>query len=259
MRHRHNRANLVAPALALTTALALSLAACGSNDATSAGSATSTVTTSLNESTSSSGPPAATAGSSTTAGAASPDEQAVRDAFDGYRQAVAAKDGEQALTYVTPGSVDFFGRIRELAVTASPETLTSTDTPLAEALAAIILRVELGPQLLGIKDGRDLLVTSVNQSLDQGSVSSTSIGSVSVATATQAVGTTSDGAPIGFENQGQGWKIDLAASTQQLNGANEGQVISTLSNGQATSRAQLFPLLAQASGTTWDKLGAPLQ
>lgn len=83
------------------------------------------------------------------------DGAAVRAAFEAYREAATAKDGEAAVALVTEGSTAHYGQLRDLALTA-PRAMVETLPP-ADILLVLRLRHEFTAEELQTLSGADLI------------------------------------------------------------------------------------------------------
>jgi hypothetical protein len=144
----------------------------------------------------------------------SADEQAIRQAFQQYKQALLDQDGERAAALVTHNTLDYYGEMRDLALDATRDEIL--DRRLIDRLTIALYRVLLGPTLEQV-NARQLFVFSVDEGLigSRSDVAGLEIGDVTVSGDFGTANATSEGqeAPLvwEFRREGDQWKLDLEA------------------------------------------------
>jgi hypothetical protein len=263
MRCPLERARLAAVIVSVAAAAVGLLGACGSESNDITGGGLTTAATEVTDATSASAAaPGATAPTgpedSAPAGTAEV-EQAVRDTFDAYRATLLAEDGEAAVAFVTPNTVTWYDGIRELALSAPPDVLEDPSTALLDAVTVIQMRAILGPEVVRTSDGRELFVIGVERGLVGSDVATTQLDGVEEVGPGEAYGTIGGTRAFRFENQGDGWRIDLESALLALADAGgEDDLVDLLSGGSASTRLELFEALSASYGTTWAEVAQPL-
>jgi hypothetical protein len=90
-----------------------------------------------------------------------PDEAAVRAAFDAYRAAALARDGEASLAYVADAVIEYYGEVRRLALYATADEVRAR--PLPDQLYVLLLRLRIPVERLRTMTGRELFAHGLTQ------------------------------------------------------------------------------------------------
>ncbi len=75
-----------------------------------------------------------------------PEEAAIRAAFEAYRAALLARDGEGALPHVSQAVVEYYGNVQQLALYAGAAEVRAR--PLSDQLFVLMLRQRIAPERL---------------------------------------------------------------------------------------------------------------
>lgn len=193
------------PRLVLGVSFVLAVAGCGSAEpagdppaSTSATAATATV------------PPSAPATS--TGAVATDDAAAVRAAFDTYKKAALAKDGESAVAVMAAPIFSFYDETRRDALSATKAQLTSR--PVTRQLTAYILRAEVAPGVLRTGSVEQILRVAFEKGLvGEDGIRNLDLGKVEVDgdRASGAAVVQGQTAPLSlaFLREDGRWKIDI--------------------------------------------------
>ena len=140
------------------------------------------------------------------------DADDIRAAFDRYRQAALTHDGAAAAGLVTPGSLDHYQRLRDLALRGPRSEVEAL--PMADRLLVFRMRHEFTAVELQPMSGADLIRTSIEEAWSAPKVlvpltitSVAVVADAAVATPTRA----GDPVPIRllFRPSAGGWQLDL--------------------------------------------------
>ncbi|MGI9614773.1 MAG: hypothetical protein ACR2QO_17815, partial [Acidimicrobiales bacterium] len=77
----------------------------------------------------------------------------LRDVFNGYRQALVTRDGEAAVVYVSPSTIEWYGGLLDLGLRADADVL-ETEAALGDAMSVVPIRARFGDELATFADGR---------------------------------------------------------------------------------------------------------
>ena len=91
------------------------------------------------------------------------DVSGVEAAFEGYRTAALAADGETAVQHISQRTLDAFEVYRTQALTADGATVRVL--PVMDRLMVATLRVQVGAERLSAMNGRDLFVYTVSEGM----------------------------------------------------------------------------------------------
>lgn len=147
-----------------------------------------------------------------TAPAHADDAEDVRSVFYHYRQAALAHDGGGAAGLVTPGSVDYFQKMRDLALRAQRTELEML--PMADRLLVFRLRHEFTATELEPLSGADLIRTSIDEAWTSPKVLlPITITSVDVGAGAATATPSRAGEPVPirlvFRRSAASWRLDL--------------------------------------------------
>jgi hypothetical protein len=92
---------------------------------------------------------------------AHPDEAGVRAAFEAYRAALLARDGQAALPHVAAAVFEYYGDVQRLALYAMADEVRAR--PLHDQMFVLLLRHRLAPQRLRDMTPRELFAYGVDQ------------------------------------------------------------------------------------------------
>lgn len=144
------------------------------------------------------------------------DEEANEDvvaAFESYRSAAIAQDGERAVELASSESLDYYDEMRQMALTAPREELKRRR--LIDRVMVLMLRHMIEPAKLEAMDGADVFVLSIEEGLtSEASVEKMEPGDVDVSgdRAVMAVEINGEPGPFAFPfvRQEGDWKIDFS-------------------------------------------------
>lgn len=177
---------------------------------------------------------------------ADPAKDGVRQCFLTYKHALLAKDGDKAVAVLSANSLDYYDRMRKLALTGSRQEV--------QALADLD---RMGVFSLRVRTPRSLLETGtpgslVKYAIDSGMIGSESvarmdIGEITVRGDQATADIMGNGQSLGtfrFHREGDAWKFDLEALIQLAQGR-----LSALAKQQGMDENELLiKLLSQVTG-----------
>lgn len=180
-----------------------------------------------------------TGADSTAKPAAAPhaDEAAVRAAFEAYRAALLARDGDAALLHVSESTFEYYGEMQRLALYATAEEVRAR--PLPDQLYVLMLRTRIPAERLRGMTSRELFAHGVAQGwIGEESTRSMRVGRIYVDGVTASAPVLQEGRPsplqLQFVRQDGAWKWDMLGVIQVMD--------------------PLFRQLAQAGGATPEAL-----
>ena len=137
--------------------------------------------------------------------------QDVRSSYAAYAKAVSVKDGGTSSGLVSGSTLDYYARLRDLALTADRDALGRERV--IDQLAVLSMRANIPADTLRTADPRGVVAAAVkSQVISGGGAGATELGEVKVtgdeATATLGVGGSQE-VPMRFQREGGGWKVDL--------------------------------------------------
>lgn len=140
------------------------------------------------------------------------DAEDVRATFDRYRQAALAHDGTTAASVVTPGSLDYYQHMRDLALDAPRGQVDAL--PMADRLLVLRLRHEFDAAELQPLSGADLIRTSIEEAWSSPkALLPISVGAVAIHADQAAATATRAGEPVAirlvFQLVAGNWRLDL--------------------------------------------------
>lgn len=142
-------------------------------------------------------------------------EEAIREAFAGYREAVLAEDGDSAYSFVNARTRTEYDRFVRLANNATAEETRGLG--LMDAMQVVILRHVAGSPSVRTMSGRDFFVFAVdNGYISRSSVEKMGLGEIIVTGDTaKAIGTLDDRPTkitLDFSREESGWKVDIMSA-----------------------------------------------
>jgi hypothetical protein len=148
------------------------------------------------------------------------DAAAVKSAFKAYQQALLKKDGARAAAVVDRGTIDYYQRVRDLAVGGKAADVKKL--PLLDKLMVVRMRHQVPPAQLKAMDGKAALAFGVDQGWIGDNVAKVTAGPVDItdnrASLTFVVGGKPTPVKLGLVREAGAWRIDLV-SLFQLSGA----------------------------------------
>lgn len=178
------------------------------------------------------------------------DIKAIKNMYATYAEAVANKNAEEALRYVTASSVEFYSKLLTLSKTADSATLAAM--PIVDILYTLSLRARIDASILcKMNSGEALLSYSLWESKK---ITENQIGDITVHGDTAYVDV--ENVPIPMEKQYQyrfvrestGWKIDL---TQQA--SVQSQLFEEVMKQYHSSKQDLcLFMMSHIPETTWE-------
>lgn len=150
------------------------------------------------------------------------DEKAVRDCFTSYKEAILSQRGSEAVERVNQATLDYYERMRGLALSAPEQEVRSLST--SDKMMVLLLRHRLPLDLLRGMNGRELFSYGVNQGwIGKEEVMQADLGTIRVsgdqATAVFIKGGQRTPLNYRFTKEGGQWKLDLTATMAIVNQA----------------------------------------
>ncbi len=144
----------------------------------------------------------------------SPEEQAVRAAFDRYRQALIAKDGPAAVAAVDSKTIAYYDRLLALARTADAKKLRAEN--LMTRVTVLRLRHDVPPEQLKKMTGKTLLAHAVESGwVSQATAENSELTDVKITGSRAEAGLVANGrvnpTRFGFRKEGGAWRFDLTS------------------------------------------------
>lgn len=142
----------------------------------------------------------------------SEEESAVLEAFEGFRSAVLAQDGEAFAAVVAQPTLEHYEELRDLALSAPRNELA--ERTLGDQIYAIFLRYLFPPDHLADLDGPEVAAALLEEgAISEGGVQGVRAGEVTIsgsdATLQASVEGEEGGFSYTFRREADGWKIDL--------------------------------------------------
>jgi hypothetical protein len=136
----------------------------------------------------------------------------VQSSYDSYANAVSSKDGGTSSGLVSDSTLDYYDRLRTLALTADRAALAKERV--IDQLAVLSMRANIPIDTLRTADPRGVVAAAVNaQVISGGGAGTTSLSGVKVdgdtASANLGVAGGSQQVPMKFHHEGGTWKVDL--------------------------------------------------
>ena len=137
------------------------------------------------------------------------DEEAVQEAFQAYKTAILEDRGTEAATFLSEGTVAYYGEMRDLALHATREELA--EVSMVDLMQAILMRVRIPTDDLQGMSGRQVLTHAVNEGwVGKNSVSGLEVEGVTVNGDDAALTLTGTTEEMHFHRESDGaWRLDL--------------------------------------------------
>ncbi|MBT3362994.1 MAG: hypothetical protein HN929_13060 [Chloroflexi bacterium] len=144
-------------------------------------------------------------------GCISEESIAVKDAYNGYLDAILAQDGTESIKYVSPSTIDYYGDMQQAALSA-PEAEVRNFS-LMDRMMVLIFRSIMEPSDLQQMSADELFIYAVDEGLVGEDVDSITLGAVRISGENASAAAVIDGQtlPILYEfvkSDGE-WKFDL--------------------------------------------------
>ena len=184
--------------------------------------------------------------------AAPPDEAAVRAAFEAYKKALLAADGEAAVAAVDRNTLGYYGRIHDLALRADSATVRAL--PSLDLLMVLLVRHRVPADSLRRMDGPALLAHGVDEGwIGRDGVEGQTLGGIRVDADTAYADVLIHGQPVPFawtfhREDGQ-WRLDLTSTMGGISEALDGAIAETGMDREAF----FFDMLGMLTGTPPDE------
>jgi hypothetical protein len=185
-----------------------------------------------------------------------PEETAIRAAFEGYRTALLARDGEGALPHVSQSVLEYYGYVRDLALYASAAEVRAR--PLSDQLFVLLLRHRIPSARLRGMTAREVFAHGVAQGwISDEQTRTQQIGRIGVtgnmAFAEVLIGGQRSPIELHFVRQEGAWKWDMLGVIQWMDTA----LRSVAESAGVTPEALLLRLTERVAGrraapTLWD-------
>ncbi len=138
----------------------------------------------------------------------------IRAAFDGYKKAILDQDGEKAVTFVDQNTLDYYGKMLDLALRGHRGTVRARTT--ADRLMILFIRHRIPLESAKQMTGESLFAHAVDEGwIGRESVITNELGDIAVS-GTSGTGvhiSAGEESPIKwvFQKEGDRWKMDLTA------------------------------------------------
>jgi hypothetical protein len=163
----------------------------------------------------------ALASSAAAARAGGDDAKAVKSTFKAYQNALLKKDGPGAAAVVDRGTIAYYQRVRDLAVSGKPDEVKKL--PILDKLMVVRMRHQVPLAQLKAMDGKAALAFGVSQGWVGDNVAKVEAGPVEVtgdrATVTFMVGGKPTPVKLALQREGGAWRIDLVSLFALSSGA----------------------------------------
>lgn len=175
------------------------------------------------------------------------EELAVREAFEGYRQALIDKDGNQAASRVTSSTIDAYQDFRDQALMAEEGTVRSLS--MANRMQVLLLRHRIDPAELEQMDGRAVFAYAVDREwVGKDGVVRIELHDIAVngarATARVGVNGVTSAEVMHFRKEDGEWRFDLGPTLRRSD-----QVLQQLASQRGlTENEYLFSMITTLSG-----------
>lgn len=145
--------------------------------------------------------------------AASDDAAPVKAAFKTYQSALLKQDGAAAAAIVDRGTVDYYQRTRDLAVSGKPDHVKKL--PVLDKLIVLRMRLQVPLAQLKAMDGKRALAFGVTQGWIGSEVAKAEAGAIEItgdrASLTFVVGGKPTPVKLGLRREAGGWRVDLVS------------------------------------------------
>lgn len=151
-----------------------------------------------------------------------PEETAIRAAFEAYRTALLARDGEGALPHISQSVLEYYGYVRELALYAGAAEVRAR--PLSDQLFVLLLRHRIPSARLRGMTAREVFAHAVAQGwISDEQARTQRLGRIGVlgnmAFAEMLVGGQRSPVDLHFVRQDGAWKWDMLGVLQWMDTA----------------------------------------
>jgi hypothetical protein len=166
-----------------------------------------------------------------------PEEAAVRAAFEAYRAALLARDGDAALLHVSEATFEYYGEVQRMALYATADEVRAR--PLPDQLYVLMLRTRIPTERLRAMTPRELFAHGVVQGwIGEESTRTMQVGRIHVDGGRASAPVLQEGRPsplhLHFVRQDGAWRWDMLGVIQLMD--------------------PLFRQLAEAGGATPEAL-----
>ena len=136
----------------------------------------------------------------------------IRICFDGYKKAILAQDGTSAKLFVDKNTIDYYGKMRDLALNAPEEKVRKLST--IDKLMVLTIRHRIPAKDIDGMNGESLFVHGVEQGwIGKGNVVNNELGDIKIfsnyATGVHIASGQESRLRWTFRNENGKWKIDL--------------------------------------------------
>ena len=147
---------------------------------------------------------------------ADPAEDAVRQCFATYKSALLSKDGLKAAAAISANSLDYYDRMRKLALTGSRQEVEGL--PDVDKVMVLALRVRAPRPLLETGSPAEMVKFAVDSGMiGEASVKQLDLGKITIKDKEAEGEIVSRGTPVGasfrFHREGESWKLDIEQAT----------------------------------------------
>ena len=187
------------------------------------------------------------------------DDAAVRGTFEAYRRAVLEADGEAALAAIDRNTIEYYGRMLDLARRGDEPTVRGLS--LIDKILVLSLRHRLPREVVLAATPESIFIRAVEEGwIGKEGVVRTELGTIRVrdATATAAVLSRGKETPLSFafHKEAGAWKLDLTSVMSMV----EAPLKRMLEGIAPTEDEAVVILLESASGTkVTEQVWKPLQ
>ena len=178
------------------------------------------------------------------------DEEQILMVYETYKQGVINSTGVSAASVLTPGSYDFYAKIRDHALYATKEELEIVSG--LEFFTAIMIRGRIDAEELVQMSGEDIIALQIDRGwTSQGAVSGITLGEITVNgnRASSTIEGAQGAGPVEFEFEKVDgvWRLDLAAFSQEA-----GKALDAIFLQVQGSRADSVLQMLEMGGITVD-------
>lgn len=141
------------------------------------------------------------------------DQVLIKKVFDGYKAALLAEDGAKAVTYVDGNTINYYSKMKELALTGDSAEVASLE--MIDQLMIIMIRHKITKTAITSMSGRDLFIYGVDKGLLGSKIPMGDIGNIQVSSHKAKAQFISNGTPtpiyFDFNQENKVWKLDLTS------------------------------------------------
>jgi hypothetical protein len=180
----------------------------------------------------------------------------IRACFDRYKKAAAASDGATAAKELDANTVAYYAQLRTAALSA-PD-IHGLAPP--DKLMVLRIRMELSPDQLSALDGRSLIAYAIGKRwANSAQIGAATLGKIALdgkkAETEMLMGGRPSGAKVIFRQEGNDWRLDLAANNEN----NKIAFMSMRRNSKLSEDELILKMLKDITGQTPpDKVWQPL-